>query len=140
MTSPLTIRVFGASMHCYDHKTNSDKFYRAYIWQDPRSGRWYLTKCWGRDGSRGRAKTESCASQAIAERELRMVRAHQMSPRKGYQFLGEGAVHVNEFDVLDNPQAVGQKLHDWVGRPPLKLPDGFVFVIHEEDDIMDLIA
>lgn len=135
----MSVRIYGVSLHCYDDKARHDKFYRVYWWQNPNNGQFYLTKCWGRDGATGQSKTEHCTDQAVAEREMRTVVAAQMQPKKGYQFLGEGSVAVDLLTVLKDPRRTGRKLHDWVGRPPVKLPGNYRFIIREEEDILDLI-
>lgn len=133
----MKIQVHGISLHCYDRQKNSDKFYRVYIWQDS-TGLWYLNKCWGRDGSMGAYKSYLVRYQAVGEIEMHAIQAAQVG--KGYEFLGETKLLVEAEDLTDDPRGVGAKLHDWIGREPVKLPDGYIFIIREEEDILDLIA
>lgn len=132
----MTVRVHGFSLHLYDDRVNNDKYYRSFI-VPAADGSATLVNHWGRDGAAGQVRFERHGNSLVASAVLgRTLRAKL---GKGYQLLGEGAVSVDESNLGD-ARKVSAKLQDWVGRPPIKMPSGYVFIIHEEEDIMDLIA
>lgn len=138
------MKVHGISLHYFNDTANSDKFYRAFIFQDNRQV-WHVTYHWGRDGApRGQTKTEVFPTKHGVQMAMDKKVNEKIS--KGYEFLGQGEIEVS--DILlnwgnadhESLSLVGNRLHDRVGRTPTKLHTGFTLVIQEEDDIMDLLA
>jgi predicted DNA-binding WGR domain protein len=138
------MKVHGVSLHYFDDRRNSDKFYRTFIWQDSHQT-WHVAYHWGRDGApRGQTKMESYSTKRGVEMALDKKVNEKIS--KGYEYLGQGDIDVSDrlfnSDFMRNHaelSVIGNQLHDRVGRTPTKLPSGFTLVIQEEDDIMDLI-
>lgn len=128
--------VHGVSLHYYNENANSDKFYRAFIWES--SGLWHVAYHWGRDGApRGQSKTEVFRTKTAVQMLLDKKVNEKIS--KGYQYLGQGDVKVPDVSSLNDVSATGFRLHEQIGREPVKLRNGFTLIIKEEDDIMDLI-
>ena len=131
----MSTRVNGACLHMYDAKANHDKYYR--IFQYEIDGTWFVQAHWGRDGQRGQVKSTGYSTLRGAQREMISTMGDKV--RKGYELLGEGTVAVDERHHGD-VRFISDKLADRVARPPIKLPDGYVFIIREEPDVLDLIA
>lgn len=130
------MKVHGVSLHMFDETNNSDKFYRAFVWQD--KGSWNVSYHWGRDGApRGQIATSCHFSLDDADRTLKKKINEKL--RKGYEYLGQGEIDVADISSEYDLACAGHKLHNRVGRTPTKLPNGFSLVIREEDDIEDLI-
>lgn len=128
--------VHGVSLHYYNDTANSDKFYRAFIWEDGVG--WHVAYHWGRDGApHGQSKTEQFGSRTGVQMALDKKINEKIS--KGYEYLGQGDIDVPDSALINDVNMVGEILHRRVGRNPVKLASGFALIIMEEDDIMDLI-
>lgn len=132
----MTTKVHGVSMHFYDERANSDKFYRMFVCDmNNGHGNWAFVKVWGRAGQAGTARVEYCGDEQLARHKL--TRKTNEQRNKGYQLLGEDIVR-SPLPLVD-PISSAQKLHDRIGREPIKMPAGYVFIIREEEFIEDLI-
>lgn len=136
--------VHGVSLHYFNDRQNSDKFYRTFIWQD-NAHLWHVAYHWGRDGApRGQTKIETYRTKSGVQMALDKKVNEKIS--KGYEYLGQGEIQVSDslfnHEFMTNQanlSEVGNQLHERVGRKPTKLPSGFSLVIQEEEDIMDLV-
>lgn len=137
------MKVHGISLHYFNDSQNADKFYRVFVWQE-HPNVWNVTYHWGRDGSpRGQTKTDTF--QSLSGVQMAMDKKVNEKISKGYEYLGQGEIDVADIHLRwgnadhESLSLIGNKLHNLVGRKPVKLSGGFALVIQEEDDIMDLI-
>jgi predicted DNA-binding WGR domain protein len=130
------VKVHGVSLHFFDAGVNSDKFYRAFSWKDDQN-EWHVAYHWGRDGApNGQVKTLMYSSRSAVEEALEKKVEEKI--RKGYEFLGQGEIEVN--DISDVAET-GHRLHARVGRTPQKLSGGgFALIIQEEPDLLELLT
>ena len=76
-------------LHYQDTLANSDKYYRAYIWED--AFNWHVVFNWGRKGSKGQFKSELFADMSSA---LNAFEAKVLDKRDkgGYFHVGNGTL------------------------------------------------
>lgn len=128
-------KAVGVALHFFDAGVNSDKFYRIYVSKSATVlGSYVVISHWGRDGApNGQNKRVEFGDFRSAKEYAEKLGGSKM--RKGYEWLGEKEVDLEEDDLW----YTGQRLLQATGRQPTKM-DGFSMVIQEEADLLEMLS
>jgi len=129
------MKATGVALHYFDAGLNSDKFYRIYLYKRTQRGMttFHVVSHWGRDGAvNGQSKSMTFDTWNEARNYATKLGDSKM--RKGYEWLGEKEVDLQENDLY----GTGQRLMTATGRTPTKVA-GFALVIQEEADLLELL-